>query len=139
VSPAVARAPGIGSPVIAHEPEARKVVTVLFTDVAGSTALGEQLDPELLRRVMWRLETRNGHVAGHDEIDAVALAREAAEQETGNADITAVAQTLVDVSEVLVVAGDHAGAEAALTDAIALNEEKGNIVAAQQGRERLAR
>jgi hypothetical protein len=139
VSPAVARAPGIGSPVIAHEPEARKVVTVLFTDVAGSTALGEQLDPELLRRVMWRLETRNGHVAGHDEIDAVALAREAAEQETGNADITAVAQTLVDVSEVLVVAGDHAGAEAALTDAITLNEEKGNIVAAQQGRERLAR
>jgi class 3 adenylate cyclase len=124
---------------MAHEPEARKVVTVLFTDVAGSTALGEQLDPELLRRVMWRLETRNGHVAGHDEIDAVALAREAAEQETGNADITAVAQTLVDVSEVLVVAGDHAGAEAALTDAITLNEEKGNIVAAQQGRERLAR
>jgi class 3 adenylate cyclase len=124
---------------MAHEPEARKVVTVLFTDVAGSTALGEQLDPELLRRVMWRLETRNGPVAGHDEIDAVALAREAAEQETGNADITAVAQTLVDVSEVLVVAGDHAGAEAALTDAITLNEEKGNIVAAQQGRERLAR
>ena len=35
-------------------PEARKVVTVLFTDVAGSTALGERLDPELLRRVMWR-------------------------------------------------------------------------------------
>jgi class 3 adenylate cyclase/tetratricopeptide (TPR) repeat protein len=70
--------------------------------------------------------------------DAVALAREAAEQEAGNADITAVAQTLVDVSEVLVAAGDHAGAEAALTDAIALNEEKGNIVAAQHGRERLA-
>ncbi len=36
------------------EPEARKVVTVLFTDVAGSTALGERLDPELLRNVMWR-------------------------------------------------------------------------------------
>ena len=36
------------------EPEARKVVTVLFTDVAGSTALGERLDAELLRRVMWR-------------------------------------------------------------------------------------
>src|SRR5919201_776366 len=39
---------------MAHEPEARKVVTVFFTDVAGSTALGEQLDPELLRSVMWR-------------------------------------------------------------------------------------
>jgi class 3 adenylate cyclase len=34
--------------------ETRKVVTVFFTDVADSTALGERLDPELLRRVMWR-------------------------------------------------------------------------------------
>ena len=34
--------------------ETRKVVTVVFTDVAGSTALGERLDPESLRRVMWR-------------------------------------------------------------------------------------
>jgi class 3 adenylate cyclase/tetratricopeptide (TPR) repeat protein len=32
--------------------EARKTVTVLFVDVAGSTNLGEQLDPESLRRVM---------------------------------------------------------------------------------------
>jgi class 3 adenylate cyclase len=30
----------------------RKVVTVLFCDVAGSTALGERLDPEALRNVM---------------------------------------------------------------------------------------
>jgi class 3 adenylate cyclase/tetratricopeptide (TPR) repeat protein len=44
-----------GAPL--HEPagsEARKVVTVVFSDVAGSTALGERLDPESLRRVMWR-------------------------------------------------------------------------------------
>ena len=34
--------------------EARKTVTVVFADVAGSTALGEQLDPEALRRVMER-------------------------------------------------------------------------------------
>jgi class 3 adenylate cyclase/tetratricopeptide (TPR) repeat protein len=32
----------------------RKSVTVLFADVTGSTALGEQLDPESLRRVMAR-------------------------------------------------------------------------------------
>ena len=32
----------------------RKVVTVVFTDVVGSTALGERLDPESLRGVMWR-------------------------------------------------------------------------------------
>jgi class 3 adenylate cyclase len=30
----------------------RKTVTIVFTDVVGSTTLGEQLDPELLRRVM---------------------------------------------------------------------------------------
>ena len=34
--------------------ERRKVVTALFCDVTGSTALGEELDPETLRSVMNR-------------------------------------------------------------------------------------
>jgi len=34
--------------------EQRKTVTVLFSDVTGSTALGERLDPESLRAVMAR-------------------------------------------------------------------------------------
>jgi class 3 adenylate cyclase len=34
--------------------ELRKTVTVLFSDVTGSTALGERLDPEPLRRLMLR-------------------------------------------------------------------------------------
>jgi class 3 adenylate cyclase/tetratricopeptide (TPR) repeat protein len=34
--------------------ESRKVVTVLFSDVAGSTMLGEELDPESLRGLMAR-------------------------------------------------------------------------------------
>ncbi|MEX2204046.1 MAG: adenylate/guanylate cyclase domain-containing protein, partial [Actinomycetota bacterium] len=34
--------------------EVRKVVTVIFADVTGSTALGGRLDPEPLRRVMGR-------------------------------------------------------------------------------------
>src|SRR4051794_33389103 len=34
--------------------ETRKTVTVVFTDVTGSTAIGERLDPETLRRVMSR-------------------------------------------------------------------------------------
>jgi len=44
------------SPAVAAPPpaEARKTVTVVFSDVTGSTSLGEQLDPESLRRVMSR-------------------------------------------------------------------------------------
>jgi class 3 adenylate cyclase/tetratricopeptide (TPR) repeat protein len=34
--------------------EARKIVTIVFSDVIGSTSLGEQLDAEALRRVMAR-------------------------------------------------------------------------------------
>ena len=42
-----------GEPLAApHTREVRKTVTVLFADVAGSTALGERLDPESVRRVM---------------------------------------------------------------------------------------
>src|SRR6478672_203484 len=34
--------------------EVRKTVTVIFCDVIGSTALGDRLDPEAVRRVMSR-------------------------------------------------------------------------------------
>jgi class 3 adenylate cyclase/tetratricopeptide (TPR) repeat protein len=49
------------------EPEApaadvRKVVTIVFADVTGSTALGERLDPEALRRVMGRYFDRMAEV-----------------------------------------------------------------------------
>ena len=46
--------------------EVRKTVSILFADVTGSTALGEQLDPESLRRVMVRyFETARGCVERH--------------------------------------------------------------------------
>ena len=46
--------------------EMRKVVTVLFCDVSGSTALGERIDPESLRRVMARyFETAKAIVERH--------------------------------------------------------------------------
>src|SRR5690349_18950757 len=46
--------------------EVRKVVTVLFCDVTGSTALGERIDPESLRRVMARyFETAKSVVERH--------------------------------------------------------------------------
>ena len=44
-----------GTPIAtARGREARKVVTVVFSDLAGSTSLGERLDPESLGRVMAR-------------------------------------------------------------------------------------
>jgi class 3 adenylate cyclase/tetratricopeptide (TPR) repeat protein len=47
-------------------PSARKVVTVLFCDVTGSTHLGERLDPESLRRVMSRwFEAMSGVLRAH--------------------------------------------------------------------------
>ena len=46
--------------------ETRKVVTVVFCDVTGSTALGERLDPESLRQVMARyFETMRTVVESH--------------------------------------------------------------------------
>jgi class 3 adenylate cyclase len=53
--PAGARfCPACGTPVetLAPSGQERKLVTVLFADVTGSTELGERLDPERLREVM---------------------------------------------------------------------------------------
>src|SRR5438046_10581190 len=45
--------PSCGSPTtLPNAGQERKVVTVLFADVTGSTALGERLDPERFREVM---------------------------------------------------------------------------------------
>jgi class 3 adenylate cyclase len=53
---------GIGQTVRAargvSQPEVRKTVTVVFADLVGSTALGEQLDPEALRQVVTRYYDR---------------------------------------------------------------------------------
>src|SRR5262249_62305801 len=40
--------------LMAVSTEERRIVTVLFADIAGSTALGEQLDPEEMRRLLAR-------------------------------------------------------------------------------------
>src|SRR5215208_2452289 len=57
-----------GSPLGEAAPmrEVRKVATVLFCDVTGSTALGERIDPESLRQVMSRyFETAKAIVERH--------------------------------------------------------------------------
>jgi class 3 adenylate cyclase/tetratricopeptide (TPR) repeat protein len=43
---------GCGRPLLADRDEVRKLVTILFADVVGSTALGERHDPEHYRRVL---------------------------------------------------------------------------------------
>ena len=45
---------GTALPASSPADEVRKTVTILFCDVTGSTQLGEQLDPESLRKVMAR-------------------------------------------------------------------------------------
>ncbi|HEY7417925.1 MAG TPA: adenylate/guanylate cyclase domain-containing protein, partial [Ktedonobacteraceae bacterium] len=48
-------------------PEERKLVTILFADVTGSTALGESIDPEDLRALMGRYYSHARRVvAAHD-------------------------------------------------------------------------
>ena len=50
----------------APEREQRKIVTVLFCDVTGSTALGESTDPEALRALLARyFERMKGIVEAH--------------------------------------------------------------------------
>ena len=53
VAPVVSQAPTRESAGTGHREE-RKLVTFLFADVAGSTALADHLDPEQLREVMQR-------------------------------------------------------------------------------------
>ncbi|MFN2520853.1 MAG: AAA family ATPase [Candidatus Limnocylindria bacterium] len=44
-------------------PEQRKLVTVLFADIVGSTSLGETFDPEIVRAALGRYFTRTEEIA----------------------------------------------------------------------------
>ena len=56
--------PRCGAPA-ADAAEQRKRVTVLFCDVIASTALGERIDPETLRRVLSRYFETSKQVVEH--------------------------------------------------------------------------
>jgi hypothetical protein len=56
--------------------EARKTVTIVFADVAGSTALGERLDPEAVRALAEVLDLAGKPAEAAEALhEAVALAR----------------------------------------------------------------
>ena len=70
--------------------------------------------------------------------EALDEAREAASATDGSDNITAHAEVLVHVAEVLRASGDQEGSSEALELAISLHEEKGNVVNAEQCRRLLA-
>jgi len=72
-------------------------------------------------------------------VEAVALTRDASASSAGSDDLTLRAEMQVFAAEVFDAAGDRAAARAALVEALALNERKGNAVAAQRCRELLER
>jgi hypothetical protein len=65
--------------------QTRKVVTALFCDVTGSTALGKELDPEPLRGVITAISPRSGPPAPRWD-HPVDVATMAAELEAVQAD-----------------------------------------------------
>ena len=86
----------------------------------------------------WRIADARVRARRGKTEEAVALARETVASMVDRDNITAHAELLVDMAEVLRAHGDLASASAALADAIALHEEKGNVLPAEQCRELLA-
>jgi class 3 adenylate cyclase len=104
--------PECGAPAAVTAParEQRKVVTVLFCDVTGSTALGERLDLESLRTLLARyFECMKAIVERHGGT----------------------------VGEVFALAGRPAEAVTAFEQARARYEDNGNVAAADRLRVRL--
>ncbi|MDQ3210750.1 MAG: AAA family ATPase, partial [Actinomycetota bacterium] len=55
-----------GSPLAAAPPERRKLATLLFCDMSGSTAMGERVDAESVREMMFSyFHTMRGAIEGH--------------------------------------------------------------------------
>jgi tetratricopeptide (TPR) repeat protein len=86
----------------------------------------EDVDAQVAwRAVRAKLLARRGEVA-----EAESLAREAVAQASSTDDIQLRAEALTALAEVLRIAGSSGQAEAALGEAIAFYERKGNLVAA---------
>jgi tetratricopeptide (TPR) repeat protein len=87
---------------------------------------------------IWRSNCARALVRKGQIDEAVEEARAAADAMAGRDNITARAEILVHLAEVLRAGGDSGGASEALTLAISLHEQKGNVVNAEQCRQLLA-
>lgn len=106
--------------------EVRKTVTVVFTDVTGSTAMGEHLDPESLPMAKGSLARVRAHQGRVDE--AVLLVQEAVAELEGTDFLTDHADVLTDAADAFLVAGRAKDAADALALAMSLYEQKGDTV-----------
>jgi class 3 adenylate cyclase len=129
--------------------EVRKVVTVLFCDVTGSTALGERIDPESLRRVMARyFKSAKAVVERHGGTVGRRAARRHRGDLTGADELIASAADIVDATDYIILHIDLAFARAevaqiarrpdeqrvALAQALSVAEAKGDLLAAGHAR-----
>ena len=117
--------------------EHRKVVTVLFCDVVGSTALGESMDPEALRGLLARyFERMRAIVEAHEAqatvhalrgepVEAERLAREAISLIGGSDDAIFQPDAWFTLGEILALARKTDEAETALEEALGRYEQKG--------------
>jgi class 3 adenylate cyclase len=107
--------------------EVRKTVTVLFCDVVGSTALGERVDPEPLRRLMGSYyEQMRAIVERHGGT---------VEKFIGDAVMAVFGVPQAHEDDALRWSNE---ARALFEETIAIGERYGHLVAVERARERLS-
>jgi Flp pilus assembly protein TadD len=102
------------------------------------TVQRESAEDDLTHQVLWR-SVRGKVLARRGESDgAESLAREAVALVLDGDEPDAQANALMDLAEVLTLAGKTSEAEPVLADAVRRFEEKGNIVSAGRARDIIA-
>ena len=111
-----------------------------FDDAEVLAKLSEDIGAEddLATQVMWRSARARILAARGEAPGAESLAREALALAELTDDVNMRADTLVDLGEVLRAAGRAVDAADAFTSALELYVAKGNIVGAEDARQRLA-
>jgi tetratricopeptide (TPR) repeat protein len=114
--------------------QGRETEAVQLLEQAEQEGTGENIRFQL----QWRTAQAKVLAARGETVAAERLAREALEIVAATDNINAQADALVDLAEVLRAAGDETDASAALEEAAALYEEKGNALCADRARAAIA-